>query len=77
MCAIKEEEVVYQIKGCKIIYKKSAGRSKGPFIIYGREGAGDFGEGATYFWQVAERGGHLFLASRLEVGPLIFGAKFF
>ena len=51
--------------------------SKGPFIIYGREGAGDFGEGATYFWQVAERGGHLFLASRLEGGPLIFGAKKF
>ena len=50
---------------------------KGPFIIYGREGAGDFGEGATYFWQVAERGGHLFLASRLEGGPLIFGAKKF
>ena len=37
---------------------------KGPFIIYGREGAGDFGEGATYFWQVAERGGHLFLARK-------------
>ena len=49
----------------------------GPFIIYGREGAGDFGEGATYFWQVAERGGHLFLASRGEGGPLIFGAKKF
>ena len=24
----------------------------------------DFGKGATYFWQVAERGGHLFLARK-------------
>ena len=32
----------------------------------------DFGEGATYFWQVAERGGHLFLAaSKNKIsGPL-------
>ena len=36
---------------------------KGQFIIYGRVGARDFGEGATYFWQVDEG------------GPLNFGAK--
>ena len=24
----------------------------------------DFGKGATYFWQVAERGGHLFLVRK-------------
>ena len=29
---------------------------KGQFIIYGQVGARDFGEGATYFWQVAEGG---------------------
>ena len=37
---------------------------KGPFIIYGREGAGDFGERATFFWQVADGGGHLFLVRK-------------
>ena len=46
--------------------------SKGPFIIYGREGAGDFGEGATYFWQVAERGGPLIFGKSLRGGATYF-----